>query len=190
MNPDSNLAAAETSFEQEVTSRFGLLPNFFRTAEAAPGLIQELWSFAKAAYLDNPLPSAFKERLFVHLSRFCEIRYCVIRHVGFLVGLGNAAGDASVLPHSVSQALALLSLPVPEPSELEAAILRLECHTGTGSVPAQETQLEADLFNALTVVFLQPTGSDRARLAARRVLGGTVFEYSMALLAFVRTAHY
>ncbi len=178
------------SFESEVAGRFGLLPNFFRTAEAAPGLIRELWSFAKAAYLDNPLPSAFKERLFVHLSRFCEVRYCVIRHVGFLLGYGNAAGDASAPAHNFSQALALLSRRIPGPAELDAAILRLESNTGGGDAPAQETQLEADLFDALSAVFLNPTGSDRARLAARRCLGGAAFEYTMALLAFVRTAHY
>jgi PAS domain S-box-containing protein len=66
----------------------------------------------------------------------------------------------------------------------------LERHAEACDVPAQETQLEADLLDALTVVFLQPAGSDRARLAVRRRLGGTAFEYTMALLAFVRTAHY
>lgn len=184
-----NLPSSVTGFEQEVASRFGLLPNFFCTAEDAPGLIRELWSFAKAAYLDNPLPSAFKERLFVHLSRFCEVRYCVIRHVGFLVGYGNPSGDASVPPHSVRQALALLSRPVPDASEMETTILRLES-VSRGGVPTQETQLEGDLFDALTAVFLKPVGADRARLAARQCLGGIAFEYTMALLAFVRTAHY
>jgi hypothetical protein len=62
-------------FRQEVADRFGVLPNFFCSADAAPGLVEELWKFAKSAYLDSPLPSLFKERLFVHLSRFCEIRY-------------------------------------------------------------------------------------------------------------------
>lgn len=188
-SPDGELATSETSFEQEVTSRFGLLPNFFCTAEDAPGLIQELWSFARAAYLDNPLPSAFKERLFVHLSRFCEVRYCVIRHVGFLVGFGNASGDASVPPHNVKQALALLSRPVPSASEMEATILRLESASG-GGVPAPETQLEGDLFDALATVFLKPVGADRARRAARQCLGSITFEYTITLLAFVRTAHY
>jgi PAS domain S-box-containing protein len=188
-SPQQDLAASGSSFEREVASRFGLLPNFFCTAEGAPGLIQELWSFAKAAYLDNPLPSAFKERLFVHLSRFCEVRYCVIRHIGFLVGFGNRAGDPSVPPHSVRQALDLLSRPVPSATELEATILRLASAPG-GNVPAQETQLEGDLFDALTVVFLKPVGADRARLAARQCLGGITFEYTMALLAFIRTAHY
>lgn len=187
---NDDLTKSEASFEHEVASRFGLLPNFFCTAEAAPGLIQELWSFAKAAYLDNPLPSAFKERLFVHLSRFCEVRYCVIRHVGFLLGYGNAAGDASVPAHSLSQVRALLSHRIPDPVELEKAIQRLESKTGKGDAPAQETQLEIDLLDALSAVFLKPAESNRARLAARHCLGGVAFEFTMALLAFVRTAHF
>ena len=74
------------SFETEVADRFGILPNFFRSAQTAPELIQQLWGFAKAGYLDNPMPSVFKERLFVWLSRFCPMRYCIVRHVGFLLG--------------------------------------------------------------------------------------------------------
>ena len=75
-----------TSFHADVAARFGILPNFFRSAQAAPELIQQLWGFAKAGYLDNPMPSVFKERLFVWLSRFCPMRYCIVRHVGFLSG--------------------------------------------------------------------------------------------------------
>jgi CheY-like chemotaxis protein len=37
-----------------VTGRFGILPNFLRSAHAAPELVEQLWSFARAAYLDNP----------------------------------------------------------------------------------------------------------------------------------------
>ncbi len=74
------------SFEARVASRFGLMPNFFHPSAAAPELITQLWAFAEASYLDNPLPSVFKERLFVYLSRFCEARYCIVRHVGFLLG--------------------------------------------------------------------------------------------------------
>ena len=81
-------------FKAEVAERFGVLPNFFCTAASAPDLIEKMWSFAKSGYLDNPLPSLFKERLFVHLSRFCGTRYCIVRHVGFLIGEGRPAGDA------------------------------------------------------------------------------------------------
>jgi hypothetical protein len=64
----------QSDFHAEVVERFGILPNFFQSAKAAPELVQELWGFAKAGYLDNPMPSLFKERLFVWLSRFCPMR--------------------------------------------------------------------------------------------------------------------
>ena len=83
----------QEDFEREVAARFGLVPNFFRSAPDAPFVIRQLWGFAKSAYLDTPIPTLFKERLFVYLSRFCEVRYCVTRHCGFLLGLGRAAGD-------------------------------------------------------------------------------------------------
>jgi hypothetical protein len=35
------------AFRDEVAERFGVLPNFFCSAEAAPGLIERLWDFAK-----------------------------------------------------------------------------------------------------------------------------------------------
>jgi hypothetical protein len=33
-------------FRREVADRFGVLPNFFCSADAAPGLVEELWKFA------------------------------------------------------------------------------------------------------------------------------------------------
>ena len=78
------------AFRANVADRFGVLPNFFCSASAAPGLIERLWDFAQSAYLNSPLPSLFKERLFVHLSRFCPVRYCIVRHVGFLMGARRA----------------------------------------------------------------------------------------------------
>ncbi|GLS20966.1 hypothetical protein GCM10007874_39830 [Labrys miyagiensis] len=83
----------QEDFDSEVAARFGLVPNFFRSAPDAPLVIRELWRFAKSAYLDTAIPTLFKERLFVYLSRFCEVRYCITGHTGFLLGLGQSAGD-------------------------------------------------------------------------------------------------
>src|SRR5215831_20752207 len=94
---------ARAAFEREVSGRFGVMPNFFCSASEAPGLIEELWAFTKSAYLDSPLPSLFKERLFVHLSRFCEVRYCIIRHACFLAGLGRPAGDPDARAQTVEE---------------------------------------------------------------------------------------
>ena len=177
-------------FHAEVRSRFGVLPNFFCTAASSPGLIEELWGFAKSAYLESPLPSLFKERLFVHLSRFCEVRYCIVRHVGFLVGEGRPAGDASVRPESVERAIDLLSRPVPDVTRLDHSLLLLEKIRQPTAIPEPEAELERALFDALTILFIRPREAERARLALAHAVGERTFEILVAFLAFVRTAHY
>ena len=94
-----------SAFQQAVSNRFGLVPNFFQSAPDAPELVQRLWDLARELYLDKPIPSLFKERLFVYLSRFCEVRYCIVRHCGFLIGRGHSSGDPSVQVHTVAQAI-------------------------------------------------------------------------------------
>jgi hypothetical protein len=101
----------QTSFHQEVEKRFRLVPNFFVSAPAAPEIVERLWTFAVAAYLDNPIPTLFKERLFIFLSRFCPARYCIARHCGFLVGLGHSAGDPAATAQTIEQVIKLLQTP-------------------------------------------------------------------------------
>lgn len=180
----------DDEFQREVTDRFGVMPNFFGSAPAAPGLIEGLWAFAKAAYLDSPLPSLFKERLFVHLSRFCPVRYCIVRHVGFLIGKGRPAGDAAAKPERIHDIIALLRRPVPDAGALEATLRRMRTLSQPVAIPAPRSAAEADLFDMLTVVFLEPLRADDAREAIRRAAGDAAFEILIAYLAFVRTAHY
>lgn len=180
----------ENRFEREVRERMDLLPHFFQTASEAPGLAEQLWAQAKSAYLDNPLPSLFKERLFVHLSRFCEVRYCIVRHTGFLLGKGYPAGDAKAATETIEQVLQWLSRPVPHAMRLEAAITQLEGYAEPRDMPAPHTRGEEDLLDALTVMFVVPARSAQARVAVKHAVGGKNLEYLLAFLAFVRTAHY
>jgi hypothetical protein len=48
----------------------------------------------------------------------------------------------------------------------------------------------AILFDALSVMFVMPSRSRRARDAVRASVGDTTFEMLAAYLAFVRTAHF
>jgi hypothetical protein len=182
--------AALQAFEREVASRFGLVPNFFRSAPDAPFVIQELWLFAKAAYLDNPIPTLFKERLFLYLSRFCEVRYCITRHVGFLLGLGRSAGDPNAQAMTIVQVVRLLQRPVPSEQASAAALARLEAVVEPIDWPTAETSYDDDLFTLLTMLFLQPARAARAKRALRTALGGEKFELLIALLTFIRSAHY
>lgn len=180
-----------TPLENEITKRFGILPNFFRLASSDPTIAANLWGFAQFAYLDNPLPSLFKERLFVYLSRFCEVRYCIARHVGFLAGLGYPAGDPSCLPQRVEAILPLLRRPLPAGEELLphfAVCARLD--TPLSSFPEPDSEGEQALFACATHVFLQSADASRAHGILQRVLGPLMLERLNLVLAFVRTAHY
>jgi hypothetical protein len=150
-------------FEREVAARFGLVPNFFRSAPGAPFIIRELWLFAKSAYLDNPIPTLFKERLFVYLSRFCEVRYCITRHCGFLLGLGRSAGDPDASAMTISQVTRLLQRPIPTEEATGAALARLEAIAQPIDWPLPETSYDEDLLTAATVLFVQPARASRAK---------------------------
>src|SRR6267142_6487185 len=110
------------SLGKRVEDRFGVLPNFFRLSPGTPEISEKLWGFAEAAYLDNPLPSVFKERLFVQLSRFCAVRYCIARHTGFLIGLGRPAGDKDARAESVADVVKLLRRPIARGPELKSSL--------------------------------------------------------------------
>jgi two-component sensor histidine kinase len=177
-------------FEREVAARFGLVPNFFRSAPDAPLVVRELWLFAKSAYLDTPIPTLFKERLFVYLSRFCEVRYCITRHCGFLLGLGRSAGDPDAPVMTVAQVVRLLKRPIPSDEQVGAALARLEAVAEPITWPSPETSYDEDLLTSATVLFLQPARASRAKRALRTALGGEKFELLIGFLTFIRSAHY
>jgi hypothetical protein len=177
--------------EKDVKNRFGLVPNFFRLAAAEPEITQNLWRFAQFAYLDNPLPSLFKERLFVYLSRFCKVRYCIARHLGFLIGLGYPAGDSSCLPQQIEAVLPLLRRELPRGEEmlpLFAACSVLD--NPLKSCPVPDSRGEQALIACATHVFLQTPDATGSHEALRLTLRSESLEYLNVFLAFVRTAHY
>jgi signal transduction histidine kinase len=188
-----NNLTSHAAFEADVARRFGILPNFFRSARAAPELLEKLWGFAKAGYLDNPMPSVFKERLFVWLSRFCPLRYCIVRHVGFLLGEahGRAAGDANAQPQTVDEVITLLRRPSPWMRDMTLVYVNLEtARRLDGRWPAAGSQLEDEIFACAAVMFAEPARCDGARRALIHTLGQRDYEFLSGCLAFIRTAHY
>jgi PAS domain S-box-containing protein len=174
-----------------IEERFGVLPNFFLLAPEIPEITEKLWGFAQAAYLDNPLPSVFKERLFVHLSRFCAVRYCIARHVGFLVGLGHPAGDPNVRTQSVTDVVKLLRRPFPRGQELQSRLsLCATCPSPIVEMPMADTQMEDAIFVLAAHVFLKTSDYLLCLDALARLFGPARLQYLLLLLAFVRAAHY
>jgi hypothetical protein len=145
----------EPGLESEIRERLGVLPNFFRVSPGIPQSSASLWGFAQAAYLDNPLPSLFKERLFVYLSRFCTARYCIARHVGFLLGLGHSAGDAHTRIQTIEEVVRLLNRPFPRGERLKIFLAVAEEHAPLENLPGADSDFEEPLFAIIRHVFLQ-----------------------------------
>lgn len=189
--PAGSQEAIARHLHSEIESRFGVLPNFFRLAAEIPQITANLWGYAKFAYLDNPLPSLFKERLFVYLSRFCEVRYCIARHVGFLIGLGKPSGDDRCPPQAIEDVVRLLRRAFPRGPELEPSLARCAaCVAPLKGLPGPDTELEDALFVCATHVFLQTPEASRSFSALQRLFSPADFEHLLLFLGFVRTAHY
>src|SRR5262249_53064241 len=171
----------------EIKSRLGVCPSFFKLAQHEPPIACSLFRQAEFAYLDNPMPARFKERLFTWLSRFGEARYCVTRHCAFLLGYGRMAGDASAPPLSVEQALALLKELMPDTKELPEHLRALE------ETPAPLTDwpdFDSDLGRrfrvACAVVFLNPGQTTPWLQALRPLLGPQRYRHLRLFLTFGR----
>ncbi len=155
-------AENKNPLESRIAARFGVLPNFFRLTTDDPKITENLWGIAQFAYLDNPLLSLLKERLFVYLSLFCQVRYCIARHFGFLVGLGRRAGEPLCLPQSVDQVLPLLRQNLPFKSDLDQHVALCE-GLGMGSFPPKpDSAQERAIFACAAHVFLRTPDASRA----------------------------
>ena len=180
----------ETPMEIEVRERLGVLPNFFRLSRETPQITANLWGFAQSAYLDNPLPSLFKERLVVYLSRFCEVRYCIARHVGFLLGLGRPAGDAQARIQTTEQVVQLLRRPLPRGEQLKRLLSFAENLAPLGQLPDAASYLEGAFFSITSHVFLQTSEAPACFEVLRALLDAVRLQSLMLLLLFIRSAHY
>jgi signal transduction histidine kinase/ActR/RegA family two-component response regulator len=189
--PSSYQSKAE--FEQAIQDRLGLLPNLYLSAPAAPEVLQRFWTEGLEAYLDNPLPSLFKERLVVMLSRYCGARYCLVRHAGYLLGgvHGRPAGDRGAAPHTVAQLIALLRSPLSSAANLQPALqLLLATPAALAYLPAADEPLEQAIFIASGALYQDPESMQPARDAITHVLGRQLSEQLFALMAYVAKLHF
>ena len=176
---------------EEIRRQMGVCPSFFRLASPDPVIARGFFDLAKFAYLDNPLPSLFKETLFVYLSRFCSVRYCVTRHAAFLLGRGHIAGDPTCSPLTPHEVLALLNEPFPDREQLPGILATLEEMAGPLTFwPDYDSLMGRSLRIACTMIFLEREDWVKWGAVLRRLLGPKQFVQLMLFLAFVRIAHF
>ncbi|MBI2899709.1 MAG: PAS domain S-box protein [Planctomycetes bacterium] len=164
----------------EIERRFGFFPPFFAPALDAPRVLENLWRQTREAYLDNPLPSAFKERLFAYLSRFCKVPYFIVCHSCAL----SASGTKGAEIH------AMLAEPVPPTERILVVLENLAGIPGTlPSWPASPSTLEENLFLCSVSLFQESATAERCRIELRRLLGPETHMHLLMFLAYVRMCH-
>jgi hypothetical protein len=137
----------------EVENRFGVLPNLFRLPPESPEITAHVLGFARFCYLDNPLPSLFKGRLFAYLSRFCEARYCVAQQVAFVAGLGHPSGDAKSPVPTIEEIVGLLRLPFPRAERLAPCVsLFPYCESPPTELPGYDPSTEEAVARLSAIV--------------------------------------
>jgi hypothetical protein len=91
------------------------------------------------------------------------MRYCIVRHVGFLLGHnhGHAAGDSAAIPQSIEEVVRLLRRPSPWQREMQLVYVLLEGLTATIETwPDAGSELEDAIFSCAAVLFVEPARSE------------------------------
>ncbi len=79
---------------------------------------------------------------------------------------------------------------MPTEELLHGCFARLEAYEAPRPILDPGSEAEADVFTALSVMFLQPRKARRAQKVLRIALRSGVVELLTAYLVFIRTAHY
>ncbi|HCF29964.1 MAG TPA: hypothetical protein DEV81_22805, partial [Cyanobacteria bacterium UBA11049] len=162
----------------EISEYFGYLPSLFVPAQEKPLVLENLWHQTLTAYVNNPLPVLFKEKLFAYLSRYCCVPYSIVCHSCALGQLGMSA----------KQILHLLASPTPTQEAVEEIDKAIALSTPLTSLPEPDSPLEKAIFSCCVYIFLNPQDTIcRERL--HQVLGQSNYDRLMAILAYIKTCH-
>lgn len=166
--------------KSEIKEQLGFVPPFFEVAQDPPELFEHFWRHTRYAYLENPLPVLFKERLLAYLSRFCSVDYCVVCHSCALRPLGMSA----------SQILKLLTSPAPNEAVINGHLQSLKDRdTRLKDWPETETVLEAAVFSCCVFIFLKPQLARSCQSELQRLLEANLYNHLTAFLAYVKSYH-
>lgn len=165
----------------EITQFFGFFPPFFAPAQKTPQVLENLLQQTLSAYVNNPLPTLFKEKLFAYLSRYCSVPYCIVCHSCTLRALGMTARAV----------FTLLDAPAPTDEELNEQITLLSALTEPlPDWPEPGSALENSLTLATISLFLHPDRAKGWRNILEHLLGQVDYNHLVAFLSYVKTCHF
>ncbi|MGF1482621.1 MAG: ATP-binding protein [Cyanophyceae cyanobacterium] len=162
-----------------VEAKLGFFPVFLTPALATPQVLENLWQQTVAAYLDNPLPVVFKEKLSAYLSRYCAVPYCMICHSCTLRSLGVQAREI----------LELLESFPPLETEIGAHLQKLAQQLEGNPLPTDNTAFDDSLLHCAVFIALAGEQGAHCRSQLRRLLGEANYQHLIALIAYIRMCH-
>jgi len=164
----------------EIEEKFGFVPPFFGPAAQTPQVLENLWQQTLYAYVNNPLPTLFKEKLFAYLSRFCPVPYCLVSHCCSLYALGMQGREV----------LELLELSPPSQRDIDEHLLRLAAQPEVPQVLSElNSVIENSLLYCSIFIFLNRGQTNYCRQELRHLLRPVNFQHLVTLIAYVKTCH-
>ena len=162
----------------EVSGYFGYLPSWLVPDGENTQVLENLWQQTLAAYINNPLPELFKEKLFAYLSRYCSVPYCIVYHSCALKQLGM--NGKQILQLLESSALTMA----------EIAKIKVVAYTDAlASLPEPDSWLEKAILSCCIYIFLKREQEANCREELRRILGVSNYNHLMEFLAYIKTCH-
>ena len=172
---------ANPSFAKtEIIKQLGCFPAFLFPAINSSLVYQSLVDQTLFAYVNNPLPPQFKEKLFVVLSRYYGITYFTICHSCTLRSLGLSA--ANVL------ALGELQYPRSE-ADVIGDLELLSCQWRKGRGWNNSLELEVSLLRCACLLFLYPEQTASLSASLKDLLGTVYYHYLIVLLGYIKLCH-
>lgn len=161
----------------EIEEKFGFFPPFFVPAQHN-AVLENLWQQTLSAYINNPLPTLFKEKLFAYLSRYCVVPYCVVCHSCSLRALGMEAQEV----------LKLLESPPPI-AEMEIDQCFRALASQTTSTSLFDGVNEENLIYCSAFIFLGKDISGYYQREMQCLLGTENYQYLITFIAYIKMCH-
>lgn len=164
----------------EIIKQLGYFPAFLIPAINSSLIYQSLVQQTLFGYINNPLPSQFKEKLFVVLSRHFGINYFTICHSCTLRSLGVSAKEILALDRVT-----------PPQSELNVAadlqIIKQQWRKKASW--DNRPDLETILLRCASLIFLQPEKTANLSTALKEILGIVYYHYLIVFLGYIKLCH-
>jgi PAS domain S-box-containing protein len=161
----------------EIKEQLGLYPSFFVPAELTPDVLETLWQQTRLAYLNNPLPTLLKQKIFVTLSEYCHNFHTVLYHLKTLQPLQMVVIEILELT---------LKNPVSELRDVSQALARLTQTKLSNSVLARDIEIQECLIRCCIYLFSTQTPENSLIEPLRQCLGYATYTHLISLICYIK----